>query len=143
MRLLPSFLLWLVMLAIPVQGFAAASMLYCGMGAEHHAMQVQTMPESAHMVQPTVHMDHGRGAMDDEAMMMVVNAQVDQPHHMPAKLPDATHKCGICAACCNLIGIAEVPSLMAFAISPPAQYLEPLAQSYAAPSSLLERPPRY
>lgn len=140
MRLLSSFLLWLVMLAIPVQGFAAASMLYCGMGAEHHAMQAQTMPESAHMAQSTVHMDHS-GGVDDETSM-AVNLQVDQPHHMSAKLPDATHKCGICAACCNLIGIAEAPSLMAFAISPPAQYSEPLAPSYAAPSRLLERPPR-
>lgn len=141
MRLFPSFLLWLMMLAIPVQGFAAASMLYCGMGAQHHAMQTQVMPESHHGVQSAAALDHSAGAMDDKDLM-VVNWEVDQPHHTSTKLPDATHKCGICAACCNLIGIAEIPSLMASAIIPPAQYLEPLAPSYAAPSRLLERPPR-
>lgn len=141
MRLFPSFLLWLMMLAIPVQGFASASMLYCGMGAEHHAVQAQAMSESHHGAQSEVTLDLSVGAMDDQAMV-VVNLQVDHPHDMPGKLPDATHKCGVCAACCNLIGIPQVPSLITLAISPPAQYLDPLAPSYAAPLRLLEKPPR-
>lgn len=140
MRLFPSFLLWLMMLAVPVQGFAAASMLYCGMGTEHGAMESQSMPASHHMAAQAVHMDHGEDSIHDKVGL--VDGQADQAHDMSGKVPDSTHKCGVCAACCNLIGIAEFPSLMTSAISPPAQYLEPLAQSYAAPLRLLERPPR-
>lgn len=137
----PSFLLWLMMLAIPVQGFAAASMLYCGMGAEHQAMQTEAMPKSHHMAELAVHMDQSAGHIHVE-VAQEVDHQNDQAQDMSGKLPDSTHKCGVCAACCNLIGLAEAPELRLSALSPPAQYDEPLAQSYAAPSRLLERPPR-
>lgn len=140
MRLFASFLLWLMMLAIPVQGFAAASMLYCGMGTEHHANPTQPAPESHQASQATVHMDLSTVAMDDLPGM--VNDHAVQADDFSAKIPDSSHKCGVCAACCNLIGIPGVPSWMASAISPPTQYLEPLAQFYAAPSRLLDRPPR-
>ena len=133
MRLLTSFLLWLMMLAIPVQGFAAASMLYCGTDPEHHAMQTQSVPESHHE-------SGSKADMHDE--IGVAGEQADQAHDMTGKLPNSEHKCGVCASCCNLIAIADVSSSGTAATSPPAHYLEPLAQTYAVPSRLLERPPR-
>lgn len=140
MRLLSSFLLWLMMLAIPVQGFASASMLYCAGGAEHHGMQMRVMPGSHHMDGPAVHMEHGVGATDGG--VGVVGKQSDQVHAMSGKFPNSPTKCSVCATCCNIVGIAQALSPMAPAIFPSAQYLEPLVQSYAAPSRLLERPPR-
>lgn len=133
MRLFSSLLLWLMMLAIPTQGFAAASMLYCGMSPEHHAVQAQPMPEPHHEAGTQAHV-HGEVA--------TVSDHAQQAQDPAAQLPDAAHKCGVCASCCNLIAIAEFASTVAANVSPPAQYLEPLVQVYAAPLHLLDKPPR-
>lgn len=140
MRLFSSFLLWLMMLAIPVQGFAAASMLYCGMGAAHQHVQTEAALGSPNMARPASHMNHSADVTDGKVAGLTEPG--DKAHGLSGKLPDSAHKCGVCAACCNLIGLAQTPSLLAPTISPPAQYLEPLAQFYAASLRLLERPPR-
>ena len=133
MRLLHSFLLWLMMLALPVQGFAAASMLYCGTGAAHHAVQTQPMPAPHHGAGTQAHVHDEVGMPGDHA---------EQAQDTAAQLPDAAHKCGVCASCCNLIAIADVRVPITASATPPTQYLEPLVQAYAAPSRLLDKPPR-
>ena len=140
MRLLHSFLLWLMMLALPVQGFAAASMLYCGTDSSHHAVQMQPMPESHHEAGASTQMHHAMGATDDGVKMLGDTAY--QVKDISTKLPDAAHKCGVCASCCNLIAIADVRVPITASATPPTQYLEPLVQAYAAPSRLLDKPPR-
>lgn len=100
-RALRTFLSCLVMLAIPLQGFAAASMILCG---PHHAAMAQGA-------------DSGSHHHDDAAA----------PHHHPdaTPAPDAGEnalgefvkslgmKCSACSSCCSLaaLPIAPVPSL--------------------------------
>lgn len=134
-----TFLLWLMMLAMPVQGFAAASMAYCGVGAAHKTVSSVNSTSQA----PQHHADNAQEghaqAMHDE--MLQVTAP-DQSVDIQNQLPDATHKCGVCASCCNLIGIAVIPQLIAVHASPDVRYLEPLALRYTVPSGLPEKPPR-
>jgi len=133
-----SFLLWLMMLAMPIQGFAAASMAYCGVGAAHKTVSANAMPQTPQHHAESAGEGHGQ-SMHHE---MVQTAAPDQPADTQTQLPDAAHKCGVCASCCNLIGIAVIPQLLAVHVSPDATYLEPLALSYTVPSSLPEKPPR-
>ena len=45
-------LLCLMMLALPLQGFAAASMLYCGMGSSVQVKRVQQLEADHHHLPP-------------------------------------------------------------------------------------------
>ncbi len=88
------------MLAIPLQGFAAASMIFCG---PHHDSLAQRADAD--------HPDHG--------------ADHAQHHHDPAPATDADEtgiagllkffsvKCSACASCCSLAAmpIASIPAL--------------------------------
>lgn len=123
-----------MMLAIPLQGFAAASMLYCGPSPDHHGQKIEAMGE------PQVSV-----ASEDQTLFFAgetVSALPIDSHHESVKLPDATHKCGVCASCCNLLGIPDASVPTVFADLPIGHYLEPLAASSSAPLRLLDKPPR-
>ena len=89
-------LLCLMMLALPLQGFAAASMLYCGMGTGHGAKFAQTEIGSNHHK-----MTDAPDVKHDHAMHVTVAKVAKQSANDQKKLPDSTHKCGVCAACCR------------------------------------------
>jgi len=133
-----TFLLWLMMLALPMQGFASASMQYCGKRADHMALQAPSDPEGGHHHANAS--DHGHEhAMHAEAM------QADSPEQasdMQNQLPDAAHKCGVCASCCNLVGMTAAPPTVAIHSAPNAAYVEPSALIHSVPSALPEKPPR-
>lgn len=126
--------LWicLLLLALPVQGFAAAQMSQCGPG--HGRMQHAS----------TAGHDHGQHA----------HAQDHQhEHHADAAMhaddapgdgstPPAKHHCSACAACC--VGMA-LPSSAPVVIAPAETVLHRVAAGAADPiflTSGLERPPR-
>lgn len=128
-RALRTFLSCLVMLAIPLQGFASASMVFCG---PHHASLAQGA-DAGH------HHDHGTDAAH---------------HHHDATPGDAEDggladflklfavKCSACASCCSLaaVPIAPIPAL---SFLPSIGVAVPFfGSSYAAivPDGL-ERPP--
>jgi hypothetical protein len=140
-----SFLLCLVMLALPLQGFAAASMLYCGAGAEQRSVQTQAMPESHqhhhnHDAQG-LNQPHAHTVQHDEASQSGPGQMVQSPD-MQTPLPDTAHKCSVCASCCNLIGISDVSPALAPHLAPEIRFAEPLAVIYGVPSRLPEKPPR-
>jgi hypothetical protein len=82
-----SLILWLALLVLPFQGFAAAAMLPCA--------PAQAAPASAHA--PMAGMTH-----HDHAAHHAAGA---------AKLSHQHAKCGNCAACC--VGAALVPAAFA------------------------------
>lgn len=133
-----TFLLWLTMLALPMQGFASASMQYCGKRADHMVLQAPSDPQPHHHHADASNDGHEH-AMHAEAM------QADSPEQasdMQNQLPDAAHKCSVCASCCNLVGMTAAPQTVAIHSAPHAVYVEPSALIHSAASALPKKPPR-
>jgi hypothetical protein len=130
-------LLCLMMLALPLQGFAAVSMLYCGMGAGHDVKAAQMeMRSSHHQKADAVGMQHDHEKQETTAQV------AKQSPDSQKQLPDSSHKCGVCAACCSVIAIADFPQSVEVQSSPKADLADPFVLINAAPPSLPEKPPR-
>jgi len=123
-RNLRIMLMWLLALAIPCQGFAAASMLNCGPG--HHRAP------SAHSHDGHAHQHAGGPAASD---------------HQVAK-GSTIHKamkgsCSACSSCCTSVAIPS--AAVTFEATPVNDFFDPLTPrsvaSFVADGP--ERPPRY
>jgi hypothetical protein len=126
--------LWicLLLLALPVQGFAAAQMTQCG--PSHGRMQQASTGGHDHE-QHAQAQDH-RHAHHADAAMHADDAPGD------GSTPPAKHHCSACAACC--IGMA-LPSSALVVAAPPEAVLHVATTAAADPVFLtggLERPPR-
>lgn len=132
--LLRSLFVWLLALALPLQGIAAAGMQACGPTHGH------TGPVAA-----SVH-DAGHG----HAGAHPVHGDVHGEAHAPAvghpsagaELPAAGHQCGACAACCPAVAL---PSVLVLPAAPASESLVIASvparlASFVPPG--LERPPR-
>ena len=137
-------LAWLVAVALPVQGFAAAAMLSCGPGHERMAGAVEVGP---------AHASHGaHGTAEPEAM---ANATAPGATTPDASNPDASaqnasahlaaagaFKCSACAACCVATALPASPVIVA-ALRPAAEAIpERLQPSGDFVVERLEHPPR-
>jgi hypothetical protein len=131
------FLAWLLLLAIPLQGLAAASMSYCGPTAKAQAQQTQAAHE---------HHDHDMqgqsGATNDHAKHHHQAVSDTGEQTSGTVLPDAGHKCSICAACCNAVAITETPQVPTFSAAPQIIWAEPLVLAYSRPTPVPDKPPR-
>lgn len=137
------FLLCLMMLALPLQGFAAATMLYCGPGPTHQAMQKAMQIRAAAQMSHQSH-DHNAAAMmqHDHHAQPIDTAVQTQTDQAQAQLPDATHKCGVCAACCSVLALTDVAHAIAVPSLPPSDLAEPFVLIDTVPSRQPEKPPR-
>ena len=146
LRILRIVLLWLVALAVPVQGLAAATMLHCG---------------PAHAAADTVGAGPSRGSHVGADASFHVHAVDHQHDDGDAADPDAQstdadaagktaaelHKlskssCASCSACCAATALPAVPILLD---SPLLAGSVPAARSVSAAVFLTdgpERPPR-
>jgi len=137
-------LAWLVVVALPVQGFAAAAMLSCGPGHGRMAGAV----EAGH-----AHVSHGaHGTVEPEA---IARAMVGRDVAIEAAAPDASNpdasahlavagafKCSACAACCVATALPASPVVVA-ALRPAAEAIpERLQPSGDFVVERLEHPPR-
>lgn len=121
---------WLVLVAVPLQGFAAASMLYCGTGPRHDAVaqvQVQSVSAGQHD-----HSSHGHGKV----------VKVEKSADGQSKLPDSSHKCGVCASCCHSAAITETVRVLAMAPLPQAEVTALFVAIHPQPSPVPDKPPR-
>jgi hypothetical protein len=121
--LIRTLFIWLLVLAVPVQGAAAAAMVPCG--PSHHGghAAVQTQPAV-----PQAHPHHsGTGATGatahEHAQAMAVAAEAPSVSAMPVVSdgfsPSAEHTCSACAACCSVGAIlGSVLALPAPAVAP-------------------------
>lgn len=152
---------WLLMAAVPMQGFAAASMLYCGTAeAQHGWVQVQPMA-AAHMRDAPVvgsrsahdHAAHAYVQPDRTAIVHAATGHVVSAASEPVAgarqapgadqpSPDGAHKCSVCAACCNSAAIFEVPHVVAMAPGPQAEPAEPFVRIHARATPVPDKPPR-
>lgn len=109
---------WLLLTAIPMQGFAAASMLLCGMG--HQPQSVHMAPAASAM--PAGHHDHAA---------------------MHGKVASGkSHTCSICASCCNSMALIATEPMLHSEPAPQSAWREPLVQIYNRPSPVPDKPPR-
>ena len=125
------------MLALPLQGFAAASMLFCGMGASQGGGTQQLVLIADHH-----HMGGVKGTQYDHSTPAKTVEAAKQSPDMQKQLPDATHKCGVCASCCSVVAILSFPATVELQSLPKADLAEPFVLIYAVPSRLPEKPPR-
>lgn len=132
------FLAWLIVAAIPLQGLAASSMLFCGKGQHHAPAQVaaaQADLASSGSVASAGH-DHSKHSHAGEVQAKKTADKAGK------QLPGAEHKCAVCASCCNVVAITEFPQLVAFAPAPQAELAEPFVLIHARPSQVPDKPPR-
>lgn len=118
-----TMMIWLMLLAIPVQGFAAASMMLCAPVAARADVHTSAGPH-------------------DHAAMLAAQASntPDQPT-IPGQ--HVAGKCGVCAACC--MGIVMMTSTL-----PVLPVFDFVSQHHAADTTFLpsvipdhpERPPQ-
>jgi hypothetical protein len=106
-------MLWLLALAIPLQGLAAATMVHCG--SSHQRMHDAVAPAHSHGGSSSHHHSHGV----DHAVSMANatdhhDAAAADASADPDKYSDlAQYKCSACGACCS------VAALPAFSLSVP------------------------
>ena len=136
------FLLCLMMLALPLQGFAAAAMLYCGPGPTHQAVQAQgthqNSQQSHYQTASVLRLDHHAQPVDTAKQ-----AQTDQSSDQAQSLlPDAAHKCGVCASCCSVLALTEAAHAIAVPSLPPSDLAEPFVLIDTVLSRQPEKPPR-
>jgi hypothetical protein len=101
-RSIKTFLLWLLLAALPVQGIAAAAMMSCRSG--HESLEVSE-PAVAHHHHDMAVPAHDAVAHNDGAH------HSHHAHHGHDK-HGATTSCSSCAACC--VGAAAIPSGLAW-----------------------------
>jgi len=125
-RLLTRLLLWLVVLALPLQGFAATTMMARG-GAMDDAMVAMAMPDDGAVMSDACHEHEDAVAADSEP-----------------KAPTQSHckTCPICAACSLGSVVPLAASLGVPLIKLPADAPRGLAVSFRSfiPEAL-QRPP--
>lgn len=127
-------LAWLLMAAVPLQGWAAATMLFCGpMQPAVHAHAHEATAQAHHHA---VDADHHQGthaapdAHDDGA-----------PGHSQAT-GDESHTCSACAACSHGTALAQSQLPAAVFDLPRAELAEPLVAIAALPTPVPDKPPR-
>lgn len=117
------FLACLVMAALPLQGFAAASMLFCGMG----------------QLEGAAHHNH---AGHEHPIPDVPQAGLGHSDHPKADQEKQGHACPVCASCCHVVAIGAFQSLQltahAPAVQPPASIVRVTTRTTTPP----DKPPR-
>ena len=145
-------MLWAVMLAVPLQGYAATTMAFCA-PTGHAASAAATLhqaPEAA--PEAAMHAGHaghaGHGSDNRHGGIHLghgdhVQASADAPaadHHANADGGSA-HKCGNCGACHSLALTAALPQFVTQTL-PPADLAEPFHPVANVAPRLLDKPPR-
>jgi len=141
--LIRALLIWLLVLAVPAQGAAAATMAFCG--PNHHGGGATAKLQPA---APANHAHH-EGAVATEQEHPQAAAQTDEVSSaaavtvVSAKVSDASkHKCSACASCCS------VGAILSSVLAVPAPVFTPTVFSAVVPgvdtfaSDGPDRPPR-
>lgn len=127
--LIRMLLIWLLVLAVPAQGAAAATMAFCG--SNHHSAGAAAQMQPAG---PADHSHHdGAAATGHEHPQTAAPADEDSSTSAvsaaSAKVSDASkQKCSACASCCS--GGAILSSVLAM----PAPVFTPTVFSAVVPS---------
>ena len=128
------FLLWLVLLAVPFQGYAAASMALCGM--PEPAMKTAMVESHAgHSAQAA---SHGHAAHHHDAAS---HADDDSRANTSRAHSDTSHKCSTCVSCHAVALTSDRPVASAHVL-PQADLAEPASAKATFASRVPDKPPR-
>lgn len=127
MTILRLLLTWMLLAAVPVQGFAAASMLFC-LAATH-----DVIGQATYVAAPG---EHERSAHSHEGSL---EAKKVQPSGQAA---DTAHSCGLCATCCHSVAIMELSYSASMVAVPLAQLTEPVLVIANRSLPFPDKPPR-
>lgn len=105
-RIFKTWMLWLLVLALPAQGYAAVSQLSCG-PLMHQAVVEVTHDASMHHA--VAHEHHAQKLPADMDMTAGQDVHDADATHEYAHEQQASSTCSACAACC--LSIAMLPSL--------------------------------
>nr|WP_214694202.1 hypothetical protein [Variovorax paradoxus] len=130
-----AILLWLMMLAVPFQGYAAAAMAFCAPGP------AQTSAGVAHD-----HSQHDHAAPQGAGHHHVdVSGDDGEDHHVAQSAQDdpsdTFHKCGNCAAC-HSVGMMPTLGTSLLHGLPQADLAEPFLAMATVSPRVPHRPPR-
>jgi hypothetical protein len=142
-RSIKTFILWLLIAALPVQGFAAAMKLSCGTD-RYTALLVQAMSQDhAHRAGAVANGHyHADGAMHHHA-----DATREPAGHHELAAGSHDHKssfCSACAICCA--GAVGPPPAIHWSVAPGVSQTEVIAPAIPAADYFpagLRRPPRH
>ncbi|MDM0074493.1 hypothetical protein QTH90_08875 [Variovorax sp. J2P1-59] len=128
------FLLWLMMLAVPFQGYAAASMALCGTPEPvmEVAMAASHAGPSAHAGshEHAVH-HHDAASHADEGS----SAKTSHAHS------DTSHKCSTCVSC-HAVALTTDAQVAPAHVLPQADLAEPASAKARFASRVPDKPPR-
>ena len=127
---------WLLMAALPVQGFAAATMLLCDQGA----VSVQADHEDY-----AGHGHHHAFGHGEDASAQASADSIAQGHGGKAlgvNKGDKAHACGICASCCHAVALSFSPSQIPSSDSPTAAHSQPRVRVLTRAPPRPDKPPR-
>ena len=139
-----SAIFWMLLLAVPLQGIAASSMLLCG-AAHHGAISTQPAQAPTHTQQrPVSVMDSYQHSLHaSETAPAHDHTASDTLHAQEGKVHTGIDKCSVCAACCHATAMTQT------AVAPPASNLAQASPAAAGIVSFvgivpggLERPPK-
>lgn len=107
--------MWLLLLALPLQGFAAATMINCG--PNHHRMASAAITETpdAHEHPAAGQHNHPMNVASDHHDAASNDSDAPSVHHLDKLMK---FKCSACAACC--MGAAMPTAAVTFKAFPPA-----------------------
>ena len=125
-------LAWLVLAALPLQGFAAASMLFCGMEQAGHA-------HAAGPVRGAVAHDH---AAHSHATANHAVSDVHSGDAGKAGQDQQAHACATCMSCCHVVAIGVFEPLQQATAAPGAEPSSPLVRIATRATSVPDKPPR-
>lgn len=144
LRVLRITLMWLIALAVPIQGSAAVTMFGCGPG-HHGDMGSSQTAKSEHHVSDAHH--HSDGAVSEEVDSRHPDGSEPHDHSDSLKPHGTAHKaakgnCTPCASCCV---VAALPAtVIQFEAVPLVDFFVPLEKAGVGSflANGLERPPR-
>ena len=139
--LIRTLLIWLLVLAVPAQGAAAATMAFCG--PNHHGGE-STSTRSELSSNAFEHSHHGDAAPAHEVDAdAAADAAIADDASMMVKAGHAAkQKCSACASCCSLGAILTTVPVIPATDSAPTVFatVVPTVDAFAADGP--DRPPR-
>src|SRR3990167_1737309 len=137
--LVRTLLIWLLVLAVPAQGAAAATMAFCG--PDHHGSGSALAEVSAAV---SKHSHHGdtESVHEIRSGALATMAAADDAPAVAKSSQAAKQKCSACASCCSLGAIlTTVPGVPATDSAPTVfTSVAPTVDAFAADGP--DRPPR-
>ena len=125
---------WLLLAAVPLQGFASVSMQLCEGNAVHSALELS----SSGLLDAGHEMALGGATAHDHAD----GADVSHSGDEHGDLPGSGHKCGVCASCCHGAAITSSTPILALSPIPEAGLSGPFVQIHSVSVQVPLKPPR-